>query len=252
MNIRARICCAAIGAALSVVTPQSQAGALAGGATEVTQILNNIQLLMQSTQQYMQYTTQLEQYFTQMKNLEGAALNSFGGWGKDTLQMYAKVQQLDQTARNFYGALNDLEKLAAGRYNEFAATGLTWDEYIDRIAKVEDSRQHNREILTGHEVQAMGRVQSNWEHLKELQAEIPASQGQHAAMQIMNGQMAMLNGTMNEMLQFNAAQSRAHSERQLVDDADAARREALIREIVDKANAYDKESREVFRRLQRR
>lgn len=40
----------------------ASAGGPAGGATEITQLLNNVQLVMQ-------YTTQLQQYETQLKNL---------------------------------------------------------------------------------------------------------------------------------------------------------------------------------------
>lgn len=45
-------------------------GAMTGGATEFTQILNQVQLALQYAQQVQQYTTQLQQYQAQMQNLQ--------------------------------------------------------------------------------------------------------------------------------------------------------------------------------------
>jgi len=50
-------------------------------ATEITQILNNIELVMQYAQQVQQYRTQLQQYEAQLKNLE----QNPGAATKDTL-----------------------------------------------------------------------------------------------------------------------------------------------------------------------
>lgn len=203
----------------------SFAGAMAGGSTEITQILNNVQLLMQSTTQYMEHATQLEQYYTQLKNLEAAGLGGFKGWVGDAARMYNKAQELNQTVNRFYGSLSSLEKLAEGRYQEFAASGLTWDGYVERVKKMSEARGVARKVLTAQEANTMERVQQNWDRLRQVSAEIPQSEGEHSALQIMNGQMAILNGTMNEMLAFNATQSRAASERTIIEDVRAEKRE---------------------------
>lgn len=216
----------AVVAALASAPAVSYAGAMAGGSTEVTQILNNVQLLMQTVQQEMEYATQLEQYYTQLKQVESAGLQSFSGYVGDAARMYAKAQQLNQTASQFYGSLQSLNTLTEQRYSEFAASGLTWEGYVARLQRMNEVRGQTRKVLTGQEVATMERVQHNWERLREVSAEIPASQGEHSAMQIMNGQMAILNGTMNEMLAFNAAQSRANSERTIIQDVKTEKEDA--------------------------
>lgn len=233
----------------SAVSPV-MAGGATGGATEVTQILNNVQLAMQSVNQELQYATQLEQYYTEMLQQMPAELTG----ALDTVQqvngVIQKASQVHFTGQRLYGSLEQMKSLAEGRYREFGASGLTWEDYINRSARMSDHFRQTGSVMTDHEVHVMKSVQDNYEKMREYSSQIPRTEGSHQALQIMNGQMAMLNGSINEMLSFNAAQSRRVTERQMIEDADRERLSGLAETVQQRARQHDIESRAVFKRIE--
>jgi P-type conjugative transfer protein TrbJ len=64
---------------LLIISFSASAGSASGGATEVTQIVNMTQLVLQYAQQIQQYGTQLQQYQAQLQNMAQNPASALGG-----------------------------------------------------------------------------------------------------------------------------------------------------------------------------
>lgn len=202
--------------AFSLVTASSLlfagGGGTRGGALEITQLANKVKLAASYAQQLIDYGVQMRQLasFDDEQFIDGLvrADNEF-----------AAAAELVNQGRALYGSLQELNDLATSRYNQFAASGLTWEDYVNRQVHYQNHQMGVRQIMTNHEVEVMQRVQRNYGELQAVAARIPATEGTHQSLQLLNSQMAILSGTMNEMLSFNASVSRKNTERELVEDA---------------------------------
>ena len=85
---------------VSLNVDEANAGVVAGFATEWTQIMNNVQLVLQYEQQIQQYATQLQQAENQVMHLEEAYK-----------QTTAMVQGIGNGNFNFGAIANDLSAL---------------------------------------------------------------------------------------------------------------------------------------------
>lgn len=74
--MKQRILAVVLSIAVSVVSPVAFAGGVVAGATEITQILNNVQLAAQYAEQAQQTVTQVKQYEAMLKNLQQIAPSS--------------------------------------------------------------------------------------------------------------------------------------------------------------------------------
>lgn len=100
MFLRVGIVMAAFMFTMGVNVDEAHAGVVAGLATEWTQIMNNIQLVLQYEQQVQQYATQLEQAQMQVEHLEQAYK-----------QTTAMVEGIASGNFNFSAIANDLSAL---------------------------------------------------------------------------------------------------------------------------------------------
>lgn len=225
---------AAAGAIAMILSmPTFAGGGRAGGATEVTQLMNNAELAAQYAQQLIDYEVQWQKYLTEIEQQIPVDALEFADKVRTIKGYYDEARNVVDRGRSLYGSLVELKGLAQNRYREFASSGLTWEDYLERFAKISDNYRDTGEVMTEHEVHVMETVKNNYTKLSEVMSEIPGSRGTHQSMQMLNGQMAMLNGTINEMLSFNASMSRRETERLMLDDAKKESEElARIRENI--------------------
>ena len=214
----------------------AHAGALTGGATEVTQILNNIELLLQTLQQYEEYATQLEQYETQLAQLEPSELRGFMQSASELEASINRLRALKGAQDNAYGALDEVKRLAEGRLEEWQKSGLEWGDYIER-SKLENKRTHDQlQVLRDHEIHAMERVEQVYADLKAHARDAQSSEGTHSAVQVLNGQMNTLIALMNDVREHDVMQARYDTERfnreLLEKEAERVERDKLHQEAV--------------------
>jgi len=79
---------------LSNATASAGGGALTGGSTEMTQILNNVQLAEQYSQQVLAYQTQLMQYAAKLKDLMAHPLGMLSPELAQLASNAAKIMQM--------------------------------------------------------------------------------------------------------------------------------------------------------------
>lgn len=86
----------------------AHAGAMAGGASEITQIANNVQLIMSYTEQARQTVTQLNQYQAMLRNLKNLTPDS-------ALQLASQKlwqnQNMNQTFKDLFHVVNDGQRI---------------------------------------------------------------------------------------------------------------------------------------------
>lgn len=192
----------------------SIAGSAAGGATEVTQMLNNTELLAQTITQELQYATDLE-------NLVLQTLQQLPG---DDTSLLSDVRKGSELLRSAKGAKESLQQLrsdvgslkthAQRRYQNFVASGLTWSNYVGREKELARQSRTRAKVVTEVEEAAMDRVKATWDSYSRYQSEITESQGEHQSLRILNGQMNALIGTMNTMLDVSTTRSSVATEQE--------------------------------------
>lgn len=106
------------------------AGGSITGATEFTQIANNIQLVMQYEQQIQHYIRQGQQYATQLQNLQKNPLSIMGS---DVSNMVKGIGQIMSAGQSIGGSLAQIDKKFASTFNSptatsFSARFLSWTD----------------------------------------------------------------------------------------------------------------------------
>lgn len=204
---------AAAFAATTLLHAPAFGGAMAGGATEVTQILNNIQLLMQSATQEMQYATEVEQLYVQtLQQLPGRDTSLIADIQK-AATLVSSAQGAKRSLEALTNDLGSLETHAQRRYDRFIASGLSWNNYVAREKEIAAQDRRRAKVVTQAEEAAMQRVKETWGSYQRYQREITTSQGEHQSMRILNGQMNALIGTMNTVLDLSAVRSNVETEK---------------------------------------
>ena len=110
----------------SMVIGNAQAGSVMGngGATEVTQILNNVQLVQETAQTYQQIqqlAQQLQYMQSQLQNLAAAPQQIWGQAQQDLTQLTQLTQLVSQSQTLAYAAGNGAQQFQQN-YPGFAAT----------------------------------------------------------------------------------------------------------------------------------
>ena len=187
---------AALATILSVgLTGTAHAGAAAGGATEWTQILNNVQLIdlagtnieqvgqnaQQIAHQITQIENQLAQYQTMLQNLERLPDNIWGDAVADLNRLQHLVQQGEGIAFSM-GGLDDVLKDRFGSYADFSGNlpedfSSIWDSWS----------QTNRDTIAGTLAGAnltAEQFQNEASTMAQLQRQSESAVGQMQALQV--------------------------------------------------------------------
>lgn len=179
------------------ISGSAYAGAATGGATEFTQIANNVQLLelagtnaQQLTEQVKQTSHQfntlmnnIEQYKTMLQNLEKLDERVWGQAQQDLNQLRSLVQQGEGIAFSM-GNLDDVLKQRFPSFEEFASGVKGGENYSDQY---QSWSQTNRDTIGGTLAQAgltAEQFDSEQSTMRQLQAQSQSAVGQMQALQV--------------------------------------------------------------------
>lgn len=170
-------------------------GGMTGGATEITQILNNAELVkvaadgattaQKTVQQYM---TQLQQYQIQLQNIRG--LDGIpAGMGGDAMKAVNDMMRFKQALTNLTGSLGQQSSIMEQRMAEARVGGKGWNGYVQQVAA--DAASGNKRAIERlkYEESVLQQVQSDYQFARNVQEQIPATVGQHQSLQMLNAQM---------------------------------------------------------------
>jgi conjugal transfer/entry exclusion protein len=109
-----------------------------------------------------------------------------------------------------------------------AALGLSPSDYLQYEIQLAQLQNKNQSILMDQDQQVLAGVQKSMDRLQSLQAQIPASSGVQQSMQTTNQYLDLLAGQSIQLIQLTASQAAANTNRQQLQDSNAA--DAVMRE----------------------
>ncbi|MAN77417.1 MAG: P-type conjugative transfer protein TrbJ [Rhizobiales bacterium] len=198
MRIYAKLVSVALSAILSVgLAGAAHAGAAAGGATEWTQLLNNVQLVdlagsnieqvgqnaQQIANQLTQIQNQIDQYRTMLQNLEKLPDNIWGDAVADLNRLQQLVAQGEGIAFSM-GGLDDVLKQRFPSFDEFAHGLSEGQDFSEQYA---DWSQTNRDTIAGTLAGAgltADQLQTETQTMAQLQRQSETAVGQMQALQV--------------------------------------------------------------------
>lgn len=217
-----RVLCAAV--VLAVASTRSLAGGGIAGATEPTQILNNLELVkvasdgaVTASKTVDQYATQLQQYQLQIQNIAGLPRLP-AGLGTDSLKAYQDLMRYKTALETLQGSLSKQKRTIEQRVAEARLGGKGWKAYVNAVnAEVATNQSRAIERLK-HEEAVLKQVEADYTFARDLQAQIPSTVGQHQSLQLLNTQMnrvvtqnakllEVVSGTLNERAKAEAEEA---------------------------------------------
>ncbi|EKD97344.1 MAG: hypothetical protein ACD_23C00966G0011 [uncultured bacterium] len=207
-----------MGAVVSM--PAVHAGSVAGfgGATEITQIMNNSELLKVGVDGAQTAVTTVNQYMVQIEQYRNQLINTMG---IDPMKLNAQLNSLNtsyQQLANYRaqlvrtsGSMNNQIDAWDQRYTTAKVAGRTLREQLEAEAKLREARNGAAIERAKRDEQIMQEVNNDIEQLRQSEADIPRSQGMNESIQNMHRTMnkiAFQNTKMIELLVENNAANR--------------------------------------------
>ena len=226
MSMRNKLC--AIAFAISTAfTPCANAGALAGGATEWTQIANNFELMGQLFQQVKMVKQMIDDYYLQYAQLQQLILSGMQIEGvslADVLRIKAEFEGYQSALKKLGADIEGLDDHFKRRLAEAKLLKLPMEEYIKLEAKKIENGNRTAKARLERERKMMEQVKSDIVKADEFRLRIPTTVGEHQAVQLLNSQTNLLLQQMTRMVELTAEQQGSDQARVLNDEAEARER----------------------------
>lgn len=217
----------------------AHAGGAVAGATEFTQILNNAQLVANGLDGAKTATTVVSQYATQLQQLEAQLTNlrSLGqlpaGLGVDNAGALNSLLNYRSALNQLTGSLGQQQSVMQQRLTEARLSGQDWNSYVNSVAA--DAANKNQRAISRlqYEESVLQQVQSDYAFARDLQTQIPATVGQHQALQLLNSQMNRVvtqNAKLLEVMSSTISQQSDKDARDAQADARALSQQDLLRQ----------------------
>lgn len=192
-----------------------------GGATEVTQLMNNLELAQQTMTSNMQSLTNAKQlYYDQLQN---AAKTVSPAWLEKTMNAAGGYEAQIAAMKGLIGSSENFKQVLAARQNQFSASGLNWEQYVQREKDRAATDKSRASILTTAELKAAESVQDNWDIVRQHQSQLVETVGVHDSTRVLNGQMNTLLSMTNQSINNSNVHYQAQTSRAVLDDADRER-----------------------------
>lgn len=202
-----------------VIAGRVSATGLIAGATEPTQIMNNIQLVMSYIESAQQTATQLQQYQTMLKNLQtltpsglvdDRARTLWASQGMD--QVFSNLRQVvvnGQGVAYSQGAMDStFRKLHAG-YGGYVSNGVNFNQAYANWSDNTLAAVKNSASMIGIQSQNLQNEQSL---MTELRSRSASAGGQLQALQAGNDINAAMVGQLQSLRALQMAQMQAQNE----------------------------------------
>lgn len=223
-----------------------------GGATEITQIMNNAELAVQSMQSELQSVELIEHTYLQRLQQMKSTIGPLTAPYQKTLDSYQKVKAMHDSlsvlngkTQNYQGALQD-------RFKEFSASNLTWDQWKAREQKM--IQQGNEVAITKIQTNqaALEGVKNSMEAYQKQADAMEATQGEHQATRVLGAQLTVLGGDVNRLITITAEANKEQGFKDLNIAAKQARdnkeSDALKKGIDESRRVTEKAYKDMLRR----
>ena len=208
-------------------TASAAGGALTGGATEFTQILNNGELIAQLRQQIAAVNQLAQSYVVQYNQLREQILANTKISGlsiSDVVKMKNDMEAYQKSLKTLGRDLGGLEQMFDSRLVEAKLKNMPFSDYLaSEQAKVNSNNQAAKARLARERAMAQ-QVQNDIVQVKEYGRRVDSTVGVHESTQLLNGQMNLMLQQMTRLVSMTA-------EAQGSDKAQEMNSEAAAREV---------------------
>lgn len=197
-------------------------GAATGGATEITQVLNWIQLLGINSTTVSQLETDLQIYENAVSQYNIAERNiaKIGSVFTNTPNL-SSLTSLRSATKGLYGSLTSASDSATKLIQQVSLSGLTPDEFKAKVVGDRNSAlSQNTQILMQQYLNSMDDVTSSYSAVQAYEAQIPGLDGHMQSLQMLNSQMDTLLTQNSRMMQTWAAYLGNNAVKQTVSQQD--------------------------------
>ena len=182
---------------LVAIVPAAHAGAVAGGASEWTQILNNVQLVSSGMDAAATAKTTIDQYILQYKQYENelSNLQKFSQLPQNIQHGVRSLEDLrayKSRLDRLHGSLAEQQRVFEKRFTEARLNGGTWEDYVEMVNKDASNKNQRAISRLEYEQSVMNQVESDYAAARALEPKIQESVGAQQSLQLMNTQMNRL------------------------------------------------------------
>lgn len=219
------------------------------GATEVTQIANNVELALQSAEDMAQTYEIVEQTYLARMQQMASSIGAYTVPYQKVLDAHSKVQNAQRAVHVLQGGLGGLKTMLTGRFRALAASGLTWDQYLAR----------EQSLIQSANVRARAELESNLAVMESTQAAIDTYQaaaralevstGTHQATRLLGAQLAQLGGDVNKLISLTAQANASKAEEQFEKAAEREAAAAAAEKMRQQQSEATRESRLMIERM---
>lgn len=186
---------------LQALVLRAYAGSVAGfgGATEITQLMNNAELVTQSAQSEMQSLQLVQQtYLAQLQQLSqsiGPYTESF----QKAYSTYQQVQSYQSSLLNLNQGLGSFNSMLQTRFKEFSASDLSWPDWMKREQMLVQSgdQRAKAELMSNQAV--LESTKDSLDGYQKAAAGMENSSGTHQATMILGAQLTLLGGDISSV-----------------------------------------------------
>lgn len=221
-----------------ISVPAMAGGGATGGATEFTQILNNLQLTASYAESAQQTVTQLNQYTTMLTNLKRLAPS---GTLDAAAQKLWKDQRMTQVFKNLYSVVVNGQRVSYGLQSaddQFTRMHPGYGKYknFDFQKGYKDWSDTTRNSVEG--ALRMSAAQSDdfdseQELVMELSDRSQTAEGQLQALQAGNQVGIAMVGQMQKLRQLQMAQAQAQNSKELAEQGRKDASDDLMRQFLN-------------------
>lgn len=234
--------------AMAVLSLAFHGGANAGaviGATEVTQILNNLQLAQAYVEQAQQTVTQIRQYEAMLQNLKqltpSAQLDQAAQrlWSdQNMLQTFRNLQQVVSGGQQMAYSLATVDTRFKQTYPGYGATSTNFSQsYRDWSGNTLNSVKNALSLVTAH----AQNFDSEQGMMSELAVKSQTAAGQLQATQAGNQISVAMIGQMQQLRQLQMAQARVQGDYIAGQQSRQDGSDAKMQEYINNAKSFNPE-----------
>lgn len=213
-------------------------GGMTGGATEITQIMNNIELALQTTESQSQTMEMVEQTYLGRLQQMKQSIGEYNAPFQKTMTTYQKVQDLQYKLNSMRYSLENMKGMLDGRYQQYSASNLNWNDWTAREAR---AIQHGDQRAR-MEIEANRRIlESSQDSLNALQKSaegLDASTGTHQAVRMLGPLLTTIGGDINKLVTATTLSNYAAADARHIQNAKEKRED-------DQLNSYMREVRDI-------
>lgn len=180
------------------------------GATEATQIMNNVELAMQSVQAEMQSLELVEQTYLQRLQQLKSSIGEYTTPFQKAQATYQRVMEAHGRLAVLQGSLQNLDGQLDQRFQQLGASNLSWQSYVDREGQM--IRDGNQRAIAQVKVNqdALISTRDSMDAYQKAADAMESTEGTHQATRLLGAQLTLLGGDLNRLIAITSQSNAVH------------------------------------------